>query len=352
MDTCRLCSDSLSSGRTVTCSRTCGLTFHLNCAGLSKSHHSSWSANVGLFWFCDACRLNFDPAVYDREKTIIKTLRELLIRTDSIDTRLGNYGENLRRMNKTLYSGSQSSKQVNQSLDQTSFQRKIDMLTLDDVDDPINRTRSCEETSFFEVLDEINSTVAQPSEKFIVGPNKRVQILTNQPSSSSSSHVQENASTPAASSQKRRAPIITSDISSHIGHSSQHRLDLPASNRSRQHDNTRPSSGPLSVAKVGQTASDMSDFYVTPFTPNQSEEDIKQYIQEICKVDISSVRVAKLVPRGKKLDDLTFVSFKVSVDNTISEMIGDPWYWPEGVSVRAFDYIQKNEPTTLRPTSS
>lgn len=110
-------------------------------------------------------------------KLLFKALRELLIRMDSMDTRLWNYGENLRRLNSTLLSSGHR-KLAEFSTNQTAYIHTIDGLNFDDTtDDPLSRSRSCNETSFFEVLDEINSTVAQPPEKFLVGTNKRVQIV-------------------------------------------------------------------------------------------------------------------------------------------------------------------------------
>lgn len=95
-----------------------------------------------------------------------------------MDIRLGNYGDSLRKIYKTLYENQSNSK----SMDHTSFLQRIDELTLDDtIDDPVNPSRSCEETSFFEVLDEVNSSIACMPDKFIVGSNKRVQILTSRP---------------------------------------------------------------------------------------------------------------------------------------------------------------------------
>lgn len=345
MDSCQICSNSISSDKLVTCSGTWGYFFHYACAGLSKSHYSSWSANIGLYWFCASCRLNFNPNVCDREKTIVKALRELLLRTDSMDTRLANYGEHLRKINMTLYGYQQRTSQTNRSHDNSTFHQQIDMLNLDDtIDNTVNRSRSCEETSFLEVLDEINTTVGQPTDKFIVGANKRVQIICNQPSpSTSKEHTnQSRASTPAASSQIPKTPISVSKSSN---------ASNPNRNSVSNHPTgtTRTSSGPLSVANIGQPAADSVDFYVTPFTPDQKEEDVKLYIQEVANVAPSTIKVVKLVPRGKDLDDLSFVSFKVTVNKTASDVIGDPWYWPDGVTVRVFDHNQKNGSSIQRP---
>lgn len=131
-----MCSMTLDSGRALSCNGTCSSIFHFTCVGLTKTQYASLTAKLGMFWFCNSCRLNFEPAVYDRERTIMKALRELLIRTDSMDTRLGNYGENLRKINKTLYDS-----QVSKPADSSSFAKRIEQLTLDDSsDDPINRS--------------------------------------------------------------------------------------------------------------------------------------------------------------------------------------------------------------------
>lgn len=192
MESCQICSTSLDSRRAINCSGSCGRIFHFACVGMSKSHYSTWCAKIGMFWFCNSCRLNFEPAVYDREKTIMKALRELLIRTDSMDTRLGNYVENLRKINNNLSGSHLSSKAGNTSttsIPTKSFAQRIDELTLDDTyDDPIHRSRSGDDTSFFEVLDEVNGSLALLPDKFVVGSNKRVHIVAK-PSSSSSNRM-------------------------------------------------------------------------------------------------------------------------------------------------------------------
>lgn len=92
-----------------------------DCVGLNKSQFTAWTSKLGFFWFCDSCRRSFDAADYDREKTIMKALRELLIRIDSMDTRIGSFGENLRRINKTLFDVKQNRRSSTSSQHQASF---------------------------------------------------------------------------------------------------------------------------------------------------------------------------------------------------------------------------------------
>lgn len=356
MEPCKICSKSVEQAKLITCSGPCGLAFHFTCSGMTKSQFSAWSAEIGLLWFCRSCRLNFDPAVYDRERMIMKALRELLIRTDSMDTRLGNYGEILRQINKTQ----NHSKSADIS-DHTSFLRSINELNFDDMtDDPINRSRSCEETSFFEVLDEINSSTVHIPDKIIVGSGKRVQIMTNRPTSSDSSPKslpRANNSTPAASFDRPNSGLNDSGTRLASPPNNANRIstntsdDVTTDNGQSSRINREPIRSSLKVATGSQSNSEMESFYVTPFEPDQSEEDVKRHVMDVANVSSALVQVTKLVPRGKQVEDLSFVSFKVSICRTASRVVGDPWYWPDGVSVRPFEPNTKNGSAVRLPNT-
>lgn len=76
--------------------------------------------------------------------------------------------------------------------------------------------------------------------------------------------------------------------------------------------------------------------YITPFHVEQSEEDIIEYLRENINIDNSTLECVKLVPRNKNINELSFVSFKLSVSENLSSVISDPFYWPEGVEIREF----------------
>lgn len=348
----------MESGKVINCNGTCGRLYHFTCVGMSKSQFTAWTAKIGLYWFCESCRLNFEPAVYDRDKTIMKALRELLIRTNSMDTRLANYGENLRKINSTIFGPKQQSKSSTDSLHQSNFLQQIDEMTLDDTtDDPINRSRSCENTSFFEVLDEVNGSIALLPDKFVVGANKRVQIIANPSSGSGSS---ENSpritvSTPAATNkqtfaQNDRSSRRHTDRITNPSVLPGDRMSVTNSDRSQNGvSRTRPEAPSLKVANITSDSHELESFYVTPFAPDQNEEEVKRYVREISNVHTSLVNVVKLVPRGRNAEDLSFVSFKVTVSKTVSNVVGDPWYWPEGITVRTFEPNPKNGSATRLP---
>lgn len=331
------------------------MTFHFTCVGMTKSHYSSWTAKIGLMWFCESCRLNYDPVVYEREKVIMKALREVLIRVDSMDTRLGNYGENLRRLNKTLYAKQLHSK-PSDSLDHTTFLQTIDAMNLDDtLDDTINRSRSGDDTSFFQVLDEINSSIANIPDKFVVGSNKRVQIITGRPEISGNSTIRTGTDVTTSAVLKQHAfnddgEAGSSRDATRVEVNSAVR-STSAGNNSEPIVNRETNRVTLKVASGSRAANDTESFYVTPFDPDQGEDDVKKHVMDISNLHSSLVEVIKLVPRGKHVEDLSFVSFKVTVGKSASQVVGDPFYWPTGISVRLFEPNQKNGSAVRLPNT-
>lgn len=279
----------------------------------------------------------------------MKALRELLIRMDSMDTRLGNYGENLRNINGVLFDSKK--KPTNPSLDQSAFHRTIDQLTLDDSVDPLDRSRSCNDTSFFEVLDDINSTINQSTDKFTVG-NKRVQIVSGNSDgipNRSTNQLSSSATTGSTSSATAGSAGSSSASNANPSLNVMNSTTIAPLQPQPQINTRQPGSDSLKVArKEPQLKLDehQAAFYVTPFAPDQTETAIQNHICEITNVDPSMVKIVKLIPRGKDQRDLTFVSFKATVPTNVSKTVGDQWYWPEGVEIRAFEPREKNFTTS------
>lgn len=61
--------------------------------------------------------------------------------------------------------------------------------------------------------------------------------------------------------------------------------------------------------------------------------------------DSNDIRITKLVPAGKDIKLLDFISFKLSVPASLAEKLMSPDMWPTGVRVRPFE----NRPRRSRP---
>lgn len=183
---------------------------------------------------------------------------------------------------------------------QTTFRHSIDDLNLDDtLEDTTNCSRSCEETSFFEVLDEIDNSIANVPDKFVVGSDKRVQIVASRQkaSKSSTNKARIDVSTPAA---KRH--YFDENVEASTSHGNSNSIEECTTNRhppaihgssSTTNGNnsniySEPNRTKLRVATNPQATADSESFYVTPFEPNQSEVDVKNHVMDISNLHASS----------------------------------------------------------------
>lgn len=61
--------------------------------------------------------------------------------------------------------------------------------------------------------------------------------------------------------------------------------------------------------------------------------------------------IVKLVPKGKDVSNLTFISFKIGLDPGLKSQALDPSTWPEGIMFREFNGSQKfRKPVNPSPT--
>lgn len=52
--------------------------------------------------------------------------------------------------------------------------------------------------------------------------------------------------------------------------------------------------------------------------------------------DDNSLRCSFLIPAGRKVEDLDYLSFKIGVPESMFSMLLRPELWPKGVRIRAF----------------
>lgn len=433
MDPCRICGNPTEpTDKTVLCSGPCAKFFHPGCVGLNSTNHKAWTANVGLLWFCDICRVNFNPVVMDRETVLLKTLRDLLVRVDSMDLRIGQYGENLKILNTMLSAvpnrrESSASNRFHQLLSGCSsgnahvdFHSSIDRINLNSSlqsliencsateDGLVTLSPIVENNSGNQLADNqtMNSALTKPNATTATVPatsavtaittaaiNPATTTTASSPAivaaaaasaavaSASTNPATSSATNPAASvttATSATAAITTAAITTTvITPATTTSTTTPADVASATVAVTSASTNPAASSATNPAASSainpaasasecrlrianrnqrqretneevLRSFYVTPFAIDQTEADILEFIKEISNVGNSTLRCAKLVPRGKNIDELTFISFKVTVSDNLANIVGDSFYWPEGVQIRDFESKNGNRPVSLQ----
>lgn len=82
--------------------------------------------------------------------------------------------------------------------------------------------------------------------------------------------------------------------------------------------------------------------YVSRLQPQTSEDDILSFIKTSVKLnDMDVLRCKLLVPSGKKVEELNFVSFKISASIKDYSVLANTDIWPQNVAVREFNNTPK-----------
>lgn len=89
--------------------------------------------------------------------------------------------------------------------------------------------------------------------------------------------------------------------------------------------------------------------HVSRFNTSTTEDELKSWISgKLALADDQSIKCWRLIPKGRELSTLEFVSFKIGVSKELKEKIMDPSVWPTGITVRPFEqraFLQRNYPT-------
>lgn len=90
-------------------------------------------------------------------------------------------------------------------------------------------------------------------------------------------------------------------------------------------------------------------FHVSRFSTETSETELESWISD--KLDLSSeqhVKCTKLVPRGRELSSLEFISFMVAIPSGLELKVMDASIWPTNITVRPFEqrpFLQRTYPS-------
>lgn len=87
--------------------------------------------------------------------------------------------------------------------------------------------------------------------------------------------------------------------------------------------------------------------YLTKISPDVNERDVQQLVKECLLTDDVETKI--LVPKGRPLSTLTFVSFKVGVGHDLKSKAMDPSTWPPEIEFREFVEYGSNVPHFWKP---
>lgn len=79
-------------------------------------------------------------------------------------------------------------------------------------------------------------------------------------------------------------------------------------------------------------------FHVSRFSTETSETELESWIStKLNLTDDQHVKCTKLVPKGRELSSLEFISFKVGIPSGLEKKVMDASVWPTNITVRPFE---------------
>lgn len=120
-----------------------------------------------------------------------------------------------------------------------------------------------------------------------------------------------------------------------------------ASNNENVSVGTRDIGPNESIPLAASQREDKFWLYLSGFDPHATAQQIESLVKGNLNITDGVVDVAKLVPKGRTLDELTFVSFKVGLDPQLKEVALTGSSWQKGIVFRQFDFSHS---TTARTT--
>lgn len=92
-----------------------------------------------------------------------------------------------------------------------------------------------------------------------------------------------------------------------------------------------------SIPLAAEQRQDKFWLYLSGFDPQATVQQIEKLVKSNLNTD-STVDVVKLVPKGRTLDELTFVSFKIGLETHLKDTALSGSSWQKGITFRQFDF--------------
>lgn len=78
------------------------------------------------------------------------------------------------------------------------------------------------------------------------------------------------------------------------------------------------------------------ELYISKFAPITTEEDVRNFLEEMGITELNGVEIIKLVKKEADISTLSFVSFKLVTNETIANTLMNEIQWPNNCTVKKF----------------
>lgn len=335
----RFCSSSCKNAGTdaIQCFA-CHTYCHHRCYSLPKNAASILVENASFKFMCDRCT------------ELIGRTSNVNVSVSTLSRNIASMTDELKEMKETV-SGLKTKVHdvvVNQ-VPPSSFEAMVDELkevkktTLESAAivnkfDPMVQNSKNDE--IVELLKSINDSLAGKS-KDVPSANEQkiIGILTEIQSSTKNSYV-----------PKQMFPSYSSVIGGKRSHAMIDTNPTTPSTRAPAITSTGPETTDFIIGRRSKWNEEKA-LVISPLHPATTIAQVKTFVTKKLEIsnDSNDISIVSLAPRGRALNELNFVSFKVLFVDSLSEKLSSPSFWPSGTSIRPFEKRERKLRTVLMP---
>lgn len=200
------------------------------------------------------------------------------------------------------------------------------------------------ESIMYESLDKIQSEILEIKSKcFDLADQLAHFPQSSQSSGYQNTHTDENASGSLSPSTNTAAHSFDQ---SEVLSNSLLFSELNANEDATPKDNTD------GIISTGSAPQALLEFHVSRFARDTTEQMVLDYIGKHGVSDTSSIKVYRLVPRMRDINRLSFVSFKIDVNEETSQIITRTNFWPPQCIVKEFEHRPSRVTAKINEISS
>lgn len=321
----RMCSDNCPNAKTakqIQC-HGCKAGFHMKCYGLAETLAQPLMENANLKFLCDKCTSANSVSVKANVAALSDNLKEFATEFNYMRSTVTEMKQALHNVDVNLPPSVWFS-EMHDTLNEVKATGASTAAVVNEIRSTCDPLANGNETN--ELLKALLAAIAPAAEN----NNKMIELLTDiRTASIAPPKLQHIPSYSVAAKNKRpRSPSPGEITARGPRNKRQSAIMLTHQQMSSENNNDRSSHDEAKCS-----------FVISPMHPSTSVKQIKTFVTNKLGIafDSDDVTIWSLAPRGRSLDELSFISFKVSSTIPLGTQLTAPEFWPSGTTIRQFE---------------
>lgn len=293
----------------------------MSCYGLSESLAQTLVENANVKFLCDKCTAVNSLSVKECVTTLADNFKEIATEFEDIKSAVGEMKEVLHTVNVTLPPAVWYN-EMHDALDDIKTSTNSTAMVVNEI------RATCDPLSVGGKTNELLQSLLTAMTPATETNNKIVELLSDIRSAAITAPkpiAQSSYSAVVNNNKRSRSPRSSNDFE--VG---------PRHKRAAAIMGTGPDTSEFVIGGQNQR---VNSIVISPLHPSTSLTQIKSFIANKLGIatDSNDFSVVSLAPRGRSLDELSFISFKVSSIESLFVQLTTADFWPKGTTYRPFE---------------